>query len=338
MEELVSIIVPIYNGERYISRAVDMLCKQTYTNIEIILINDGSTDLSDSLCKNYQESYNNVVYIYQENQGPGAARNRGMREAKGNYIAFVDCDDYVYPEYIELLYSLINKYDTDIAVCSYKKVNFINENNDPIVSRGTQSESRLLQSEEALCSLFYRKEIMGYPYCKLFRKEVIENIRFFEDTRIAEDFYFIYQVLKRSRSIAYVDKELYLYVQNYSSITHTLQYEEMQYVWKMISGEMFLEMKKISPLITRAIRAKLLILALDYLIRMKRMEIDLTFKTDLCRYIKCNCKTVLMDRYCKKSNRLLALGCCVNINAVVLVCYIILKYMEKVKLQLRKAV
>lgn len=116
---LVTIIVPVYNVHAYVGECIESLMHQTYTNLEILLVDDGSTDGSDKLCEEYARKDNRIRVIHQENQGPAAARNAGLDHTKGEYVAFVDSDDVVAPVFVERLYRLLKKYHADISACGY---------------------------------------------------------------------------------------------------------------------------------------------------------------------------------------------------------------------------
>lgn len=118
-EPLISIIVPVYQVREYVSGCIESLLTQTYTNLEILLVDDGSTDGSGEICDQYAGRDNRVWVVHQENQGLSAARNAGLDCAKGEYIAFVDSDDVVLPDFIETLYGLVRKYQADIAACAF---------------------------------------------------------------------------------------------------------------------------------------------------------------------------------------------------------------------------
>ena len=116
-QDLISVIVPVYNVENYLKRCLDSIINQTYQNIEIILIDDGSTDNSGNLCEDYKKIDNRIKVVHKTNGGLSDARNTGIKKAKGKYITFVDSDDYVEYDYVEYLYNLIKKYDTNISFC-----------------------------------------------------------------------------------------------------------------------------------------------------------------------------------------------------------------------------
>ena len=117
---LISIIVPVYNTEKYIECCLDSIMKQDYPNFEVILVNDGSTDESGIIIQKYKEKYKNISYIKQENKGVGAARNAGIKVAKGDYISFVDSDDLIMEDYCSHLLSIIG--DADIVVAGREKI------------------------------------------------------------------------------------------------------------------------------------------------------------------------------------------------------------------------
>ena len=119
MMELISIVIPIYNVERYLARCLDSLLAQTYSNLEIILVNDGATDGCADIIETYRVKDDRIVVINKENGGLSDARNKGTEVARGKFITYVDSDDYVAADYVEYLYSLIQKYDSDVAVCEY---------------------------------------------------------------------------------------------------------------------------------------------------------------------------------------------------------------------------
>lgn len=130
---LISVIVPVYNVENYIARCIDSILAQTYPDLEVLLVDDGSTDLSGALCDQFAQKDARVRVIHKENGGLSDARNTGMRQAVGKYFAFVDSDDYIAKDYIDYLYGMIEKYHAQIAVCGYQKVYSSDKNTKNIV-------------------------------------------------------------------------------------------------------------------------------------------------------------------------------------------------------------
>lgn len=120
-ENLVSIIVPIYNVQSFLNECINSLLKQTYSNIEVLLINDGSTDKSEEICREYCKKDSRLSYFYQSNSGVSSARNKGINYSKGNYILFVDADDYVEPSFVEEMLASLKINEVDCVQCGYKK-------------------------------------------------------------------------------------------------------------------------------------------------------------------------------------------------------------------------
>lgn len=205
---LISIIVPVYNIENYLDRCLKSLLEQTYKNIEIILVDDGSTDGSSEVCNHYREIDKRVVVIHQKNGGVSKARNAGIMAAKGEYIMFVDGDDFVNNQIVEMLYRTVTEKKVKFAFC------------DLVV--------RTLSGEEKRCDIpscvydkkfinenfFFdnnMKELLWGPYQKLFNADLIKDIRF-SNYALGEDMLFVYRVIQQVDSIAYVNYLGYYYV------------------------------------------------------------------------------------------------------------------------------
>ena len=172
MNDLVSIIIPFYNAEKYLERAVKSIYNQTYNNIELILINDGSTDNSLTIAKQFAEFYPETKLISIQNSGPGVARNIGLENARGKYIAFLDSDDFMKNDALEKMIAAIKKDMSDLVIGQYE---MRTENN--FVFR-TSIETNQLISKSELLELFFNYKIHPVPWGKLFLKEKIGDIRF----------------------------------------------------------------------------------------------------------------------------------------------------------------
>lgn len=209
---LVSIIVPVYNAERYINACIDSLTSQTYGNVEIILVNDGSTDSSGGICDDYTRSDNRVTVIHQENQGVSVARNRGILEAHGEYLLFVDADDYIGENVVQnMMAGVMNGEDVDIVAGNFLVFNsdgYVGEPVKPNIPAGVLS----YQDEEGMY-LYGLLTTLNSACGKLIRKSVItENgILFSEELKIAEDLEFMAKAILKSESILYLDEPLYFY-------------------------------------------------------------------------------------------------------------------------------
>ncbi len=132
--ELIFIIIPVFNGERFLSECLDSILNQTYKKFEIIIINDGSTDSTQSIINQYKKRYDCIFDYYQKNSGQGVARNKGLNYSKGEFVAFIDADDLIHEEFLEKLYNSIKKHNSDFALCDWmyyinkEKSKYVNKN------------------------------------------------------------------------------------------------------------------------------------------------------------------------------------------------------------------
>ena len=201
VSELVSIVVPIYNTEAYLPKCLDSLTNQTYPEIEIILVNDGSTDASLQICNNYAQQYSNITVINQTNKGVSAARNQGIKVAKGEYLTFVDSDDELCSDAIELMHRIITDRSADIVSASmtgdvYPKM--IDKVSLNMVS-GLQTVQLAL------------KEVSLSACAKLFRKESITGIFFTEGKKVNEDGFFVFECYMRQLKVVETNQIVYIF-------------------------------------------------------------------------------------------------------------------------------
>ncbi len=218
MNKLVSVIVPIYNVEAYLEKCITSIINQTYTNIEIILINDGSTDTSLKICQEYQKLDNRIIILNKNNEGLSAARNDGIAKSKGKYICFIDGDDYISPNYIEKLYNDLTKHKADISVC-----NFYYENYQGSLTKKKECQNQIYTSTEALKDIFLiQKNLEIMVWNKLYKKELFtKNNITFPKSMIHEDNFVTYKLFAKSKRISLINDKLYYYVQRNNSITNT---------------------------------------------------------------------------------------------------------------------
>ena len=209
---LISIIVPVYNVEKYLEKCVGSILAQTYGHLEIILIDDGSTDKSSEICDQFAGENDCVKVIHQDNKGVSAARNRGIACAKGDFLAFIDGDDYVLPDMIENLYSRIVKDYSDLAICGYKKV----DEEGRILSVTTIPDA-VVSGVQAI-QLHYKQTagIMMIPVNKLYRRKLFNTVRFPVGKRCEDEATF-YRILDLCERVSILSIPLYLYVQHEDS-------------------------------------------------------------------------------------------------------------------------
>lgn len=253
-DTLISIIVPVYNVEKYVSSCIESLVQQSYKNIEIILINDGSTDNSLSVCKSLALLYTNIILIDQENQGLSETRNTGISHAKGKYIAFIDSDDIVHKDFVLTLHSAIG--EASIAICRLKKFG----QNDPVSLLTKLNEFLIISySGEEANSLLYDQDkgmAMAVATNKLFSKEIWKTIKFPKD-RYHEDIAIIYLLYDQAKSVKFIDAELYFYRTRNDSITSKRSFKSIKDEYKALSEQIdFFKKKKQNLLVRNANRAR----------------------------------------------------------------------------------
>lgn len=212
MLPLVSVIVPVYNGEAYLEKCIESLENQTYENLEIIIVNDGSTDGTGAVCVRLKKRFDNIHVISTEDAGVSAARNAGIRAAKGTYITFVDADDRLRPRAVEVLYGCISETGSDVAGCRFYSFGNDAQWQSFLGKRYRIEEPRIYAPAE------YLKEqvLNGNSRCwsKLYRRAAVGNLGFQEGLTIGEDMLFLVRLLPYIRSISEISYPGYGYYQN----------------------------------------------------------------------------------------------------------------------------
>ena len=218
MREVISVIIPAYNSESTLESCVASVLDQTYLETEIVIVDDGSVDGTLKMGNRLSSIYNNVRVESIKHAGPSAARNAGLRLARGRYIAFVDSDDRIHPEYLATLHSLMLEHGADISAVTYQMVadNTLSASNTlsaykQICANDSKANVRVYSSAEAVADLLYQKHLDSSQCCKLFRRKLIEGLYFPEDCRVYEDLLFVYQAFCRSEKIVWTDKQMYYY-------------------------------------------------------------------------------------------------------------------------------
>lgn len=204
--ELVSIVVPVYNVAEYVGVCINSLVSQTYKNIEIFLVDDGSTDNSTEICKDWAARDSRIIFIHKANGGAASARNAALDRCRGQYITFVDSDDYIDDNYIEVLHAAIEKTRADISICGWK-----NETDSVLRKPDTAKGSVIYSKIEAMNKLLYQEEFDTAMWAKLYKAELFEEIRFPEGN-IYEDIAIIYKVFEMAEQVVYVSYEGYHYL------------------------------------------------------------------------------------------------------------------------------
>lgn len=215
LNSLVSIIVPIYNVEKYLSRCVDSIIKQSYENIEIILIDDGSKDKSGEIADTYADISHKVNVFHKENGGLSDARNYGLSNAKGKYVCFIDSDDYVHCDFVKQLVNICEKYNCEIAQCSFQYTTISNQ-----IREDADSSIKVFTNIQMLNQLYnetYLNTVVAWN--KMYRKDLFTEIKY-PTGRIHEDEATTYKLIYAATQIGITAEKLYFYYQNSESIMH----------------------------------------------------------------------------------------------------------------------
>ncbi len=283
-QDLISVIVPVYNVENYLKRCLDSIINQTYQNIEIILIDDGSTDNSGNLCEDYKKIDNRIRVIHKTNGGLSDARNIGIESAKGKYITFVDSDDYIHDEFIHSMYCVLVDNDCQIVSCGMKK--FLK----PIKrQKNYKTKFKVFNNIDAVEYSLYEKKIDNSVCNKLFNIDLFKKVKF-PKGKYFEDLATTYKLFLKSTNIAYLDMNLYYYFQNPTSIIHTNNEKKIEDLYS-VSQEMSRNLSQIYNL-DKALNARLINIYF-YICRESSNELR---KKECYKQIKKMRKKVLRDK------------------------------------------
>ena len=214
--ELISVIVPVYKVEKYIHRCVDSILNQTYWNLEIILVDDGSPDVCPKICDEYAQMDSRIRLIHKKNGGLSSARNAGLDIAQGEYIAFIDGDDYIHPEMLGRLYDALNDSEADMSICNLQYVNeeghALSKYSDNVIKKQILNSDDVFQKSLEYCGQFY---IVAWN--KLYKSELWKTYRFREG-KIHEDEFAFHHIIGQCRRISCISDIGYYYVQHIGSI------------------------------------------------------------------------------------------------------------------------
>ena len=238
----VSLIIPVYNTEKYLRRCLDSVISQTHKNLEIILVNDGSKDNSLKICQEYKNNDDRIIVIDKENTGVSRTRNTGLDIASGEYICFSDSDDYLFDDYVEYLLMLAVENDADIALTTRMVTTF-----KPKVLNDHCSFS-IKNNEEALIEILSYNVPIGV-YCKMFKKNIISRVRFEENLSIGEGFNFNTDAFQIANKVVFGNKQVYYYRRdNEASATTNFsmkKWENGLYAIKMIDDKRLIRSSKV---------------------------------------------------------------------------------------------
>ena len=291
---LISIIIPVYNVEDYLHYAIESLEKQTYKNFEIILVNDGSTDDSGKLCDEYSEKYSNVRVFHKENGGLSDARNFGVQQAKGEFITFLDPDDYLEVYSLELLAGIQEMYDCDIVSTRVKATELYNVYSNHYLTEENFKNVVIMDRDVFLEEAFYDKVATVSACGKLYRKSILEIP--FPKGRIYEDLYIISEHVGKANKIVHTPLQIYNYYKRQGSIVNS-KFTSKQYDFfdaiaynRQVIREKF---NNVAKLVT-AINAKEVIGSFKIIGSAYKTSISDVYK--IRKLIKENCSNILRNK------------------------------------------
>ena len=256
MEPMISVIVPIYNVEPYLIRCIKSIQNQTYTNVEIILVDDGSPDQCGKICEDFAKLDERICVIHKENGGLSDARNAGLEVAKGEYIAFVDSDDYIAPNFLETLYKHLIETDSDVALCSYQVVT----GEEISVDKAKEPSVYVYDRNELLLNLYDANHedatFFIVAWNKLYKRSLWEKVRY-PKGKIHEDEATTYQIFDLCKKGVYVKSPLYGYFTSDSSITRdAFSLKRLQWMDALNNRIFYFENLKEEQLVACSIRAR----------------------------------------------------------------------------------
>lgn len=299
--DLISVIIPVYNVEQYLVRCLDSVINQTYKKLEIILIDDGSIDKSSLICDSYAKKDERIVVIHKENGGLSDARNRGMDVAKGSYIAFIDSDDFVSPDYIEYLYNILKNNNADVSCCDFQC--FVKD----VESSTRKIDLKTYSGIEAIEQLCYQKTINTSAWGKLYKTELFNSVRF-PKGRLYEDLGTTYKVFYKSNKIINSsDKKYYYFLRGDSIMRSSFSLKNFDRI--LLSNELLNFINENAPSIKNAAISRFFISNVQV---FREIPLDNDRYKNEIRILKNNIKkyrkNVFFDKKAKKISRLIALS------------------------------
>lgn len=243
----ISIIIPVYNKEKYLDKSIKSILNQTYENFELIIINDGSTDNSSTICHKFEQKDKRIKVIDTENYGVSNARNIGLKKAKGKYIQFIDADDYIENNMLENMVKIVEKYNPDIIINAIQMVNHKKENITNIVPT-FDGITDINDVMESFAEIQKTTGIYGYVHNKFIKKSIIDNndLRFDKNIWLAEDLDFCLDLYKYISNVYFCKKAYYHYLQEAenSSTTSNKEHDYLQQATIILKEKELLDSKK----------------------------------------------------------------------------------------------
>lgn len=306
MSDLVSVIIPVYNVENDLERCIVSILNQTYRNIEIVLIDDGSPDKCPKICDEYSKKDKRIKVIHKINGGLSDARNAGIDVASGKYITCVDSDDYVTNDYVEYLYKLIVKYEADMSICSHEAV-YINS----VKQFKSDCKECCMDSETALKKMLYHQNYDVSAWAKMYDKKLFKNIRY-PVGRAFEDAATTYKIIDKSKKIAFGYESKYKYIIRPNSIV-TSNFNISKFDLITSTNEMCDFIKEKYPNLNQAAIRRKVYANLSTLRLMKNVEKRYKERKQvIINNIEKYSNIVLQDKLCPKRDKIAILALKLN--------------------------
>lgn len=244
--ELASVIIPVYNSGKYLDDCIRSVLQQVYQRIEVILVDDGSTDNSGEICDQYSKTDERVSAIHKQNEGVSSARNAGIEKAEGNYIVFLDSDDWLDPLFLLHGIQLFSKYNIDIYMCGRKR--WANAGNIQIKALPTAIHKPWNDLTEEELTLLYRNDYLSSCTSSIFRREIMTGVRFNPEMKFGEDLFFVADAMKKDGVLFASAYEEYYYRKVENSITASIDEKKCndairvyRYLYSLIASKGFSE-------------------------------------------------------------------------------------------------
>lgn len=302
MKKIVSVIVPVYNVEKYLPICIQSIIDQTYRNIEILLVDDGSQDSSGVLCDSFAKKDNRIVVIHKENGGLSSARNVGIREATGDYITFVDSDDYISNDFIEKTVNLLMSNNAQICIMGMK---YVSEAESAFTNNTDRHVVYEMSAEQAIEASLYQRLFSCCAPSKMYKKSVIGDIAFPEG-RLSEDLATCHLFLDRAEKIIFLDDIGYYYRQRDNSIMHDFNPRRMDALEWAENIEFFCNNKY--PRIRKAAQCRTFNVAIHLLLDLPIGDpMHSQLRPILSKAIRRTRKSVIINNKCRTRERMAAI-------------------------------
>jgi len=306
---MISVLVPVYNVEKYLHRCLDSILAQTYTDYEIVLVDDGSTDQSGALCDAYAAEHACIRVIHQANAGLAQVRNVSVAAARGEYITFVDSDDAIEPEYLETLMRDLRETGSDIAICSWSEVS---DDGKRTELRWDHKEKgfQVWTNQQAVKALLYQKGIDNNMWGKLYTRAVLEDV-VFPAGKVYEDIAVAYQIFMKGKRVCYRPEALYRYTCNTSGISQSVFSPKRMDLIDNVE-DMYRDVVQRFPDYQAAARSRLLRAYIHVYLQIPNHPDFKGYTSRVYAGIRRNCRWVAGDPEAKRGTRLAALLACIH--------------------------